>query len=245
MGVDFLSVANLSAKINLDAQVLQLLQFNAGVDVSIDRVRLAIEDVNAEVFLEARLSNVVAMISDVLDSIDLNPVLATLGKDLGNITDAVGGAVGGLTGSSTGSSGASSTGSTGGGNSTLQKRYDIPQPSYEIVHNILYSVNDYSGNTHTNRILDQDGAIVEQYLDNNGRIRGQRTVGSYIKDMTFTDHKSSAIRGGEEVEAYRYAYHPLPGVSAVADIYITSQGAVVGTQVISESFGGGMSTIGD
>lgn len=226
--------------------MLQLLQFSAGVDVSVDRVFLTIQNVNAEVFLEARLGNVVKMIGDVLDSLDLNPVLATLGKDLGNITNAVGGAVGGLTGSGTGSSsGASSTGTSGGGsNSTLQKRYGIPQ-SYELTHNILYSVNDYSGNTHTNRILDQDGSIIEQYLDNDGRVHGQKTVGSYSKDMSFTGHKSTATRGGEEVEAYQYAYHPLPGVSAIADIFKTSTGAVVGTQVISESFGGGMSTIGD
>src|SRR3954463_14858234 len=33
-----IEVQNLTAKINLDAQVLQLLQFNAGVDLSINRV---------------------------------------------------------------------------------------------------------------------------------------------------------------------------------------------------------------
>lgn len=66
-----IEVDNLTAKINLDLQVLQLLQFNAGVDLSIDRVSLLIENVTAEVLLEARLENVVNMVDDVLNSIDL------------------------------------------------------------------------------------------------------------------------------------------------------------------------------
>ncbi|ORY09545.1 hypothetical protein BCR34DRAFT_602802, partial [Clohesyomyces aquaticus] len=52
-----IEVQNLTAKINLDAQVLQLLSFNAGVDLSIARVRLLIQNVTAKVILEARLAN--------------------------------------------------------------------------------------------------------------------------------------------------------------------------------------------
>ena len=50
-----------TAKINLDVQVLNLLQFNAGVDLSIDEVNLLIQNVNVKVLLEARLENVVKM----------------------------------------------------------------------------------------------------------------------------------------------------------------------------------------
>lgn len=75
-----ISVSKLSAKINLDAQVLTLLQFNAGVDLSIDAVNLLIQNVTAEVLLEARLENLVMMINDTLDSVDLNPSLATLAR---------------------------------------------------------------------------------------------------------------------------------------------------------------------
>lgn len=42
-------VSNLTAKVNLEVQVLQLLQFNAGVDASIDRVSLTIKNVTAQV----------------------------------------------------------------------------------------------------------------------------------------------------------------------------------------------------
>lgn len=57
-----IEVDNLRAQIDLNLQVLQLLQFNAGVDLSIDRVRLLIENVTAKVLLEARLENVVMMV---------------------------------------------------------------------------------------------------------------------------------------------------------------------------------------
>jgi hypothetical protein len=38
------------------------------------------------------------MISDVLDSLDLQPILATLGQDIGDIVNTTVGAVGGLGG---------------------------------------------------------------------------------------------------------------------------------------------------
>jgi hypothetical protein len=74
-----INVSNLTAKINLDAQVLKLLQFNAGIDLSIASVKLSISNVTAKVLLEARLENLLRMIEDTLDSIDLNPVLASIG----------------------------------------------------------------------------------------------------------------------------------------------------------------------
>lgn len=62
-----IAVSNLTAKINLDALVLELLKFNAGVDLAIDRVSLLIANVSAEVMLEARLANLVLMINNILD----------------------------------------------------------------------------------------------------------------------------------------------------------------------------------
>lgn len=56
-----IEVDNITAKVNLQADVLKLLHFSAGVDASIDRVRLTIQNVSAKVVLEARLENVVAM----------------------------------------------------------------------------------------------------------------------------------------------------------------------------------------
>ncbi|KAK7960593.1 hypothetical protein PG988_011807 [Apiospora saccharicola] len=96
VSVDVISieVEDITAKVNLDAKVLGLLKFSAGVDASIDRVKLSIEDVRARVLLEVRLGNVATMVDDVLRSIDLNPLVATLGKGVGNIVGNATSAVG-------------------------------------------------------------------------------------------------------------------------------------------------------
>lgn len=56
-----IEVDNITAVVNLQADVLQLLSFSAGVTASIDRVKLTIQNVSAKVLLEARLENVVTM----------------------------------------------------------------------------------------------------------------------------------------------------------------------------------------
>jgi hypothetical protein len=217
-----LTVTNLTAKINLEASVLSLLVFNAGVSASIDRVQLLIKDVNAQVFLEARLSNLLIMISDVLDSLDLNPILATLGQDVTSIVNTT---VTGLTGS--GSSSSSS----------------VSARSYNVAHNILYSINDYSGHTHTNRILAQNGSIVDQSLDNDGNIHSSKVVGYYSKDMTFNGYNVTVPAGGIAERETEYIYAPFAGLEVVSAIYTNAEGGVVATQVLSEATGGGGSTV--
>lgn len=169
-------------------------------------------------------------VDDVLNSIDLNPVIAELGNDVGSILnntgDAVGSVVGGLTGS--------------GSNSTANAKR-----SFDIDQNILYSINDYSGNTHTNRILSQNGDIVEQDLNNDGHVSASRVVGSYAKDMTFSGHADSVTRDGQQVQSRQYNYSPIHGISIVAAVYVSGSGSVVGTKVLSELEAGGMSSISD
>jgi hypothetical protein len=217
-----ITVKNLSAKINIDAQVLSLLQFNAGVDVSINRVELLIQNVSAKVELEARLENLVKMINSTLSSIDLNPVIATLGNDVGQLVNTT---VGGLTGGSSGSS------------SGLSARSTL------LDEGILYSVNDYVGNAHTNRILDQAGNIIDQKLHNDGTVYASSIVGSYWHDMTPTGHESTLLYGGQNAKAVDYEYAPIPGLSLVARVYLSASGSVLGTQIVSEIEGGGTSTI--
>ena len=219
-----ITVSNLTAKINLDAKVAQLLQFNAGVDASINRVSLLIQNVSANVVLEARLENLVLMIDDVLNSLDLNPVLATIGQDLGNIVSTTTGA---LDGDSSGTDG------------TVARR------SYKLANNILYSVNNYSGNTHTNRILTQSGSIVDEFLDDDGNTHGQQVVGDYLHDMTFNGYSQNVIKDGQSVRQLEYIYSPFNGLSVVSAIYINAAEVVVATEVLSETSGGGSSTVGD
>lgn len=221
-----ITVSNLTAKINLDAQVLNLLQFNAGVDLSIDRVELLIENVTAKVLLEARLANLVIMINDTLNSLDLNPILATLGQDVGTLVSNTTSALGAAT--------------SGTGSSNLAAR------SYNLAENILYSVNNYAGNTHTNRILTQSGLIVDQSLNNNGQITGQQTIGTFVQDMVFNGYNATVvIHKGLTVRELEYVYAPFPGLSIVSAIYVSSNGTVVATKVLSESGAGGSSTVGD
>jgi hypothetical protein len=254
VGIIQLTVDNITAKVNLDAQVLQLLKFNAGVDASIDRVQLTILNVSAEVLLEARLGNLVLMINDVLKSLDLNPILATLGKDLNHI---VNNTVGTLQhGSLSGVLGGGKTNGNGGGQQQqpakgssgkaggLQAR-DIPAESYQLAHNILYSVNDYSGHTHTNRVLAQNGSIIDYSLDDHGHTYHTQLVGDYLHDMVFNGHNVSVTRRGTAEREVEYTYHPFPGVTCISAIYLDGKGSVVSTQVISESNAGGSSTLGE
>ena len=217
-----ITVQNLTAKVTLDAEVLSLLSFSAGVAVSVDRVELLIENVTAKVLLEARLENVVTMIGDVLDSLDLNPIIATLGQDIGSVVTT---AVGTLT---------STTGTT----STVSRR------SYELANNILYSVNDYSGNAHTNRILAQNGSLVDQSLDNNGVVHSNQVVGYYTDLMTFNGYNESIVLRGRADRELEYVYSPFPGLSVISAIYTNGLGEVVATQVLSEGYAGGTSTVG-
>ncbi|KAK4184763.1 hypothetical protein QBC35DRAFT_440804 [Podospora australis] len=241
-------VNNLTAKVNLDANVLKLLHFSAGVDASINRVKLTIENVSAKVELEARLGNVVAMVDDVLNSIDLNPILATLGQNVNKIvnstTDLLDGVVGGDNASGTGAgagSAAAGAGDGAGGNANVNAKREM---SYNLKHNVLFSVNDYTGQAHKNRILDQDGSIYDEYLDNDGNEESRTVVGSYETLFQFTGHNRTIEKDGQVVEfELEYEYRPFPGVEAFSWIFVDTTGKVTRTQVISEAHGGGTSTI--
>lgn len=162
-------------------------------------------------------------IGDVLDAIDLNPLIATLGTDVSTVVNST---VGDLTDSSTSTS-------------TASKR------SFDI-NNVLYSINDYSGNTHTNRVLDQDGNLYDVKLNNDGTEQAKNFVGSYADTMTFSGHNHTVSINGQVREyELQYVYNPFPGIESVAWIYVTPAGAVTRTQVIAEAFGGGSSTISD
>ena len=242
VGEIYVGVDNLTAKVNLDAQVLSLLTFNAGVDLSIDKVSLLIQNVTAKVYLEARLTNLVSMVSDVLDSIDLNPIIAELGNGLGSIINDTAGLVGDVTEGLTGP-GSNST-SSGSSTSAASKRSeDLMQ--FDIKNNILYSTNDFSGNTHTRRVLAQNGDIVEQKLNNYGSISNERVVGNYQKNMRFNGFNESVTFRGEEVREEEYVYEPFKGLFSIVGVFKDkSTGEVVGTQLLAEARGGGSATIG-
>ncbi|KAK1486475.1 hypothetical protein CCUS01_15113 [Colletotrichum cuscutae] len=222
-----IEVQNITAKVNLDAKVLNLLHFQAGVDASIDRVKLGIYNVSAKVELEARLENVVKMVDDVLTSIDLNPIIATLGD---TVSDIVNKTVDVVTDPVESSAAASA----------VAKR-DL---TFRLEHNILYSVNDFSGRTHTNRVLAQNGSLFDVYLDNSGNESRRKVVGFYSRDMTFSGHnKTISIDGQVKEFELQYVYAPYPGLEAFSNIYLDATGKVVRTKIVAEAEGGGTATI--
>ena len=96
-----LDVDNLSADINLNANIASLVSINAGVQVSIQKVNLTISDVDAQLDLIVRLGHLVDIVNRVFESLDLHPLLIST---IGNATSLVGdvvGAVDGLLGSVT------------------------------------------------------------------------------------------------------------------------------------------------
>lgn len=96
-----LDVDRLRADINLNANVAQLVQINAGVAVSVEKVNITIADVNAELELVVRLGHLVDIVNRVFSSLDLNPLLITAINNVTSIVDTVVGAVDGLLGSIT------------------------------------------------------------------------------------------------------------------------------------------------
>jgi hypothetical protein len=248
VGEIFVGVDNLTAKINLDAKVLSLLQFNAGVDLSVDKIALTIQNVTAKVYLEARLGNLVKMVGDVLDSIDLNPIIAELGNSLGTIVgdagDLVGDAVGGLIGDDSGSGSGSGNGTNSTSSPATKRALDMMQ--FDILNNILYSVNNFSGNASKRRVLAQNGDIVEQTLNNHGSISAERVVGNYAKDMKFNGFNESVTFKGQEVYEEEYIYEPFSGLYSISGVFKSkTTGEVVGTQLLAEARGGGSATIGN
>lgn len=94
-----LDVDNLNAEINLAAQIANLVEVNAGVQVGIKKVNITIADVDANLDLIIRLGNLVDIVNRTLASLDLNPLLINV---LETATDLVGdviGVVDGLLGS--------------------------------------------------------------------------------------------------------------------------------------------------
>jgi hypothetical protein len=234
VGEIYIGVENLTAKINLDAQVLQLLQFNAGVDLSIEKVSLTIQNVTARVYLEARLGNLVTMISDVLDSIDLNPVIAELGNGLGSIINDTANLVGDV-----------GSGLVGNGTNT-KRSSDIDFHQWDLYNNILYSINDFEGNASKRRVLAQNGDIVEQTIDNGGHVSGSHVVGNYLQNMRFNGFNESVHYKGQDVWEEEYIYEQFMGLYSISGIFKSkSTGAVVGTQLLAEARGGGSASIGN
>jgi hypothetical protein len=93
----FLKVDSVTARINLNAQVSNLVKVQAGADVLIGNVDLTIQDVRATALLLVDLDDVVHIVDNTLTFVDNHPeIIQQLGSTLQNTVRAVGGLVRGL-----------------------------------------------------------------------------------------------------------------------------------------------------
>lgn len=72
-----LTVRDLRAHVSLDANAMNFVQINAGVDVGIKQVQLGITGVYGEVYLYADLDNVGRIVHRVVQTLDRNPRILT------------------------------------------------------------------------------------------------------------------------------------------------------------------------
>src|ERR1700712_1019576 len=90
-----LEVEDLRAHVSVQAEVLDLVKLNVGVDASLGRVKLGIRGVNAQATLKVRLDEVAGIVDRVLDTIDRNPqILEHVTRGLGQATQEVGSGAG-------------------------------------------------------------------------------------------------------------------------------------------------------
>lgn len=111
-----LEVADLRARVSLNAEVLDLLRLHVGADVALGRVNLDIKGVEAQALLKVRLDNVAAIIKDVLRTIDNNPeLLENITRSAGRAVEGIGTATGRAVGDLGTSAGQAVRGLTAGG----------------------------------------------------------------------------------------------------------------------------------
>ncbi|PNS17569.1 hypothetical protein CAC42_8112 [Sphaceloma murrayae] len=96
-----LNVDDLRADINLNARVAGLVQLNAGVQLSVQNINITIADVDVELELVVRLGHLVDIVNRVFESVDLNPLIVSIGNATESLVGAVVSQVDGLLGTIT------------------------------------------------------------------------------------------------------------------------------------------------
>src|SRR5437763_4771946 len=90
----FLKVDSVTAKLNLNARIANLVRIDAGADVLIGNVDLTIQGVRAQALLLVDLDDVVYIVDNTLTFVDNHPeIVQQLGSTLQNTVGSVGGLV--------------------------------------------------------------------------------------------------------------------------------------------------------
>jgi hypothetical protein len=210
-----LEVENLRARVSLDARLANLLQLTAGADAGIDKVKLTIKGVRAELLLKVRLDNVAAIIDRTLTTIDRNPqILERLLQSVDNTVGTVGGVAntalqpGGVVDRTVGTVG--------------QTVNNLAQPG-----GLLSSTVNTLGQT-LQRTVDRTGNIVERTLDTAGTVVNQRTVGNVSSLSVLRETTGTA---GQVLRQVRDTS------GAVIELTLDAAGRVTNSRVISQATG--------
>jgi hypothetical protein len=163
-----LNVEELRAHLALDANVMNLVALNAGVDVGIDQVQLELTGVLAEAYLYVDLDNVTYIVARVVRTLDNNPQILT---QLLTTVDTVVGTVG-MLGNTLLQPGGVAGQAVGVAGQTLEA---VTQPA-----GLLSQTVNTLGQT-VRRTIDTTGQIVEQTLDSAGNLVGSRAIGSLLQ----------------------------------------------------------------
>lgn len=208
-----LNVEQLRAHLALDANAMNLVALNAGVDVGIDRVQLELVGVLAEAYLYVDLDNVNYIVSRVVRTLNNNPqILTQLLTTVDTVVETVGAV----------------------GNTVLQPG-GVASQAVGVVGRTLDSATQPGGllsetvNTlgQTVRLtLGATGQIVEQTLDTAGNVLGSRTVGNLVNLSNLEVLGETTNTAGQIVRQVRHTS------GAVIEYTLDAAGNVVATQVV-------------
>lgn len=205
-----LDVRDLHAHVSLDARVGNLVTLNAGVNAGIDKVRLEINGVQAEVYLVVRLDKVRDIIGRTLDTVDKNPQLVTrllesVDRTVGTVGDVANTALqpGGVVSQTVGTVGR-----------TLE---NVTAPG-----GVLTQTVNSLGQTVV-RTIDQTGNIVERTVDQTGKLVGDKTLGKLL-DLPVLNQTTNAA--GQVVKQVRDTS------GAVIEVVTDAGGKVVSSRVV-------------
>jgi hypothetical protein len=208
-----LNVANLDARLSLNASVANLVRLRAGADVHIGEVDLGINGVRAQALLLVDLDNVVYVVDRALTFIDENPqILSQLTGTVQNTLGVVGGVAnnalrpGGVVDQTVGALG--------------QTLDNVTQPG-----GLLTQTVNTLGQT-VQVTLGTAGNLVERTLDTTGNIVNERTLGQITSLPLVRETTNSA---GQAVRQVRHTS------GAIIEYVVDSAGRVVRSRVIQQA----------
>lgn len=188
-----LEVDDVQANVSLDARLANMLKLTAGADVSINKVKLTIKGVQAQVLLVVRLETVARIIDRTLTTIDRNPqiltqLLSTVDNAVGTVGDVANNAIqSGLLTSTVNALGQTVTRTVDQTGNILERTVD--KTGNLVREGVVGSVKDLKVLEETRNaagdlvrtVRDSSGKVIEYTTNSAGKIIGSRVVGSSLR----------------------------------------------------------------